>query len=32
MLNWILALIVLTAAIYAAVYFGLRRWFPRDSK
>lgn len=32
MLPWILALIALTAAIYAALRFGLRWLFPRDSK
>jgi hypothetical protein len=30
MLAWLSALIVLAAAIYAALYFGLRRWFPPD--
>jgi hypothetical protein len=32
MLTGILALVALTAAIYAALFFGLRWLFPRDSK
>jgi hypothetical protein len=32
MLTWILALIALTAAIYAALFFGLRWFFPRETK
>jgi hypothetical protein len=32
MLTWILALVALTAVIYAALFFGLRWLFPRETK